>query len=157
MKEFIPQDQTYERIKAFLKDTRVMQQFIINGKREDTPIDCYFFIALFPTLTDSSLLEFVSLHTKPDNLRADKYYKKIINTTIPQSVKRLGLKDDVTLIERMKISQALQGLPIIVTSVGKRRSDKQEVILLSTTTGFSPETALGYVQSELRDRLNRRN
>ena len=93
------------------------------------------------------------LATGEPGVDPDEYIKKVLELKVPEDMINLGVPDNKTLRDGVERIMLRGAFPSQVLAIG--RSGEQEIIILYSIVGISPETALKEIQSGMLKGITR--
>ncbi len=135
-----------------------INNFIINGSRRDVQTIFKGFIGVFPYADDAARYETglaitpfgLSLDPQPD---ARRYYREALGLSLPRAIARLPITDAEDIRRLVERVLARNAMPSIVLGFARAFDTEEDLVVLFSIPGYSPQTALRLVQQESRGRL----
>lgn len=150
-KEKSPSERMLEKAYEFARLEKGVNLFTLKGI--DVPTFFETFICIFPDLISTQKTDINMVGTKI--VDAKSIYKKILDLELPDRLKNIPVKDDEDLSRGLKRHMAMRGLPALMVALGKTQEKNEEVIVLFSVAGISPETGLKEVKKRIKERLSR--
>jgi hypothetical protein len=149
-------NQIVKNIETFtnLQPENGVNNFVLEGSIPDGEIRTVAAAAIFPSISlyGSPWFAIVSLNGEGHEAMA-KYHSKIARLTVTERIKSYGIHDDEQMRWFYTTVSSLQGLPIITICFGQSVASGDEITIMHSIVGISPETAVREFQNQARTRL----
>ena len=147
-------NQLMENMVAFARLPEA-RNFILSGPVKDEPIDITAVAGLYSphTLSNEPTCLIATISPEEKRKKPQHHHSQILKLKIPDRIIAQNIPDEPALRAMSELRSVLNLMPYIVIAFGHFRSTKEEVIILSTPNGISPQTALKEFQENSRSRL----
>ena len=145
MSETLSLMQVLIRIQEFtnIPPTNGVNNFVLEGSIQRSPTHTLVAAALFPSPSAAGKPWSVIASVNGEGRAAmPKYQSKIAHLEVSERIKSFGIQDDQEIRYTLTQVCRLQGLPIITISFAKYQNSGDDLILLNSIAGISPETAV---------------
>lgn len=157
MSEHLNLLQVARSIEAFtnISPNKGVNYFILDGPVRHEATITQVAAALFPPVSELGTPWSVMISTTGEGREAtEKYHSKILQLEINDRVRAFDFKDNPRIRAMFMKGCSLKGLPFITISFGRYKKTGDELVMLHSITGISPDTALREFQNKSRSKLS---
>ncbi|MCR4305628.1 MAG: hypothetical protein NUV73_00915 [Candidatus Daviesbacteria bacterium] len=145
-----------EGTKAFMTwgTNRGVANYSLEESPQDVPTRLWGIFAIYPRLPLGSRAAFLA-YTNDDGKELD--LKRALQLTIPERVKKIGVRGNPAFIRGMELVLAQAYMPSKVLAFGERVASGEGVAMLFCLSGVKPIDALKEIQQRIRESIARNN